>query len=146
MTIDIIALIILLTLFYSLLIWIIHKKQYFRNKLILLSTVIVFFMFIQSQLFNNLGYPTSESLPDKFLLLYVHKTKDYFIVLTRDADNMSSTPRLHKLKYSLNLQKTLVDAQESMKQGHRIIGSINNNDENYYGISFSKIKKQVPAK
>jgi len=103
-------------------------------------------MFIQSQLFNNLGYPTSESLPDKFLLLYVHKTKDYFIVLTRDADNMSSTPRLHKLKYSLNLQKTLVDAQESMKQGHRIIGSINNNDENYYGISFIEIKKQVPAK
>ena len=146
MTINVISLIILLTLLYSLLIWIIHKKQYFRQKVILLITVIIFFLFIQSQLFNNLGYPSTEPLPDKFLLLYVHKTQDSFIVLIKDADNSSSMPRLHKLNYSLNLQKTLVDAEESIRQGHQIIGSTNDNEENYYGIRFNKIKKRVPVK
>ena len=96
--------------------------------------------------YNNLGYPTTEKLPDKFHLLHVYKSDNKFVILIKNASN-NKEPRVYKLNYSKQLDKILNEATTNLNNGHNIIGIIDNNkNDNYYGIAFKKIKKQLPVK
>jgi hypothetical protein len=143
---NIIFIVILLTIVYASLVYIIIKNINFKNKIILSISVLIFFIITQLYFFNNLGYPTTEKLPDKFHLLHVYKSDNKFIILIKNATN-NKEPRVYKLNYSKQLDKILNEATTNLNNGHNIIGIIDNNkNDNYYGIAFKKIKKQLPVK
>tara|TARA_B100001250_G_scaffold411151_1_gene439158 strand:- start:6662 stop:7075 length:414 start_codon:yes stop_codon:yes gene_type:complete len=136
----------LLTIVYGALIYLIIKNIDFKNKIILSISVLIFFVITQFYFFNNLGYPTTEKLPNKFHLLHVYKSDNKFIILIKNTRN-NEEPRVYKLNYSKQLDKILNEATTNINNGHNIIGIIDNNkNDNYYGIAFKKIKKQLPLK
>ena len=136
----------LLTIVYGALIYLIIKNIDFKNKIILSISVLIFFVITQFYFFNNLGYPTTEKLPNKFHLLHVYKSDNKFIILIKNTRN-NEEPRVYKLNYSKQLDKILNEATTNINNGHNIIGIIDNNkNDNYYGIAFKKIKKQLPVK
>ena len=136
----------LLTIVYGSLIYLIIKNIDFKNKIILSISVLIFFVITQFYFFNNLGYPTTEKLPNKFHLLHVYKSDNKFIILIKNTRN-NEEPRVYKLNYSKQLDKILNEATTNINNGHNIIGIIDNNkNDNYYGIAFKKIKKQLPLK
>ncbi len=136
----------LLTAVYASLVYIIIKNIDFKNKIILSISVLIFFVITQFYFFNNLGYPTTEKLPNKFHLLHVYKSDNKFIILIKNTRN-NEEPRVYKLNYSKQLDKILNEATTNINNGHNIIGIIDNNkNDNYYGIAFKKIKKQLPLK
>ena len=136
----------LLTIVYGTLIYLIIKNIDFKNKIILSISVLIFFVITQFYFFNNLGYPTTEKLPNKFHLLHVYKSDNKFIILIKNTRN-NEEPRVYKLNYSKQLDKILNEATTNINNGHNIIGIIDNNkNDNYYGIAFKKIKKQLPLK
>lgn len=136
----------LLTIVYGSLIYLIIKNIDFKNKIILSISVLIFFVITQFYFFNNLGYPTTEKLPNKFHLLHVYKSDNKFIILIKNTRN-NEEPRVYKLNYSKQLDKILNEATTNINNGHNIIGIIDNNkNDNYYGIAFEKIKKQLPLK
>ena len=106
MTNNIIFIVILLTIVYASLVYIIIKNINFKNKIILSISVLIFFIITQLYFFNNLGYPTTEKLPDKFHLLHVYKSDNKFIILIKNATN-NKEPRVYKLNYSKQLDKIL---------------------------------------
>ncbi len=146
MTNNIIFIVMLLTIVYGSLIYLIIKNIDFKNKIILSISVLIFFVITQFYFFNNLGYPTTEKLPNKFHLLHVYKSDNKFIILIKNTRN-NEEPRVYKLNYSKQLDKILNEATTNINNGHNIIGIIDNNkNDNYYGIAFKKIKKQLPLK
>ncbi|MBC8297347.1 MAG: hypothetical protein H8E55_16330 [Pelagibacterales bacterium] len=146
MTNNIIFIVMLLTIVYGALIYLIIKNIDFKNKIILSISVLIFFVITQFYFFNNLGYPTTEKLPNKFHLLHVYKSDNKFIILIKNTRN-NEEPRVYKLNYSKQLDKILNEATTNINNGHNIIGIIDNNkNDNYYGIAFKKIKKQLPLK
>ena len=146
MTNNIIFIVMLLTIVYGSLIYLIIKNIDFKNKIILSISVLIFFVITQFYFFNNLGYPTTEKLPNKFHLLHVYKSDNKFIILIKNTRN-NEEPRVYKLNYSKELDKILNEATTNLNNGHNIIGIIDNNkNDNYYGIAFKKIKKQLPLK
>ena len=69
-----------------------------------------------------------------------------FIILIKDFSE-EDIPRLYKLEYSKDLEDTLNDAMTDISNGKRVIGVIDDsNDDNHYGISIKHIKKLVPDK
>jgi len=143
---NIIFIVMLLTIVYGALIYLIIKNIDFKNKIILSISVLIFFVITQFYFFNNLGYPTTEKLPNKFHLLHVYKSDNKFIILIKNTRN-NEEPRVYKLNYSKQLDKILNEATTNINNGHNIIGIIDNNkNDNYYGIAFKKIKKQLPLK
>ena len=138
--------IILLTVIYGILIFALIKKESFKKMIYLSISILFLFLFLQVKIFDNLGYPVTLDFPDKFNILYVKKIDNQFIVLVENISN-NSLPRLYKLKYSNNLEDTLNDAMTDINNGKRVIGVIDDsNDDNYYGISIKHIKKLVPNK
>tara|TARA_B100000902_G_C27224105_1_gene871233 strand:+ start:633 stop:1073 length:441 start_codon:yes stop_codon:yes gene_type:complete len=146
MLIEIIIILFLLTSIYGYLIYIIVQKNKFTKKIFLILSISLFFIIIHFFYINNLGYPAFSSLPKKFNLLSVHKHDDSFIVLIQNL-NTEELPRLYMLNYSKNLEDTLNEAMDNKKNGHNVIGlreDVKNN--NYYGITFKKVKRNVPSK
>ena len=138
--------IILLTVVYGILIFSLIKKESFKKMIYLSISILFLFLFLQVKIFDNLGYPVTLDFPDKFNILYVKKIDNQFIVLVKNISN-NSLPRLYKLKYSNNLEDTLNDAMTDINNGKRVIGVIDDsNDDNYYGISIKHIKTLVPNK
>ncbi len=143
---NIVFIIISLTIIYGILVYILLKKVDFRKMIYLSISILIFFIFLQIQIFNNLGYPITSDLPKKFDILYVKKSENQFIILIKDLST-KSLPRLYKLKYSNNLEDSLNDAMNEINNGKRIIGVIDDsNVNNYYGISIKHIKTIVPDK
>jgi len=139
---------LLLTLIYGYLIYLIIKVTNFKSKIILVLSIIVFFIAIYSQIFSNLGYPTIDNLPSKFKIISIYKLEDKknFIILARDLES-ESLPRLYILNYSKKLDDTLSQAFGDIKKGYNVIGEITNDfSQNYYGIQFKRIEKRLPLK
>ena len=146
MLIEIIIILFLLTLVYGYLIYIIIQKNKFTKKILLVSSIGLFFIITHFFYINNLGYPVFSHLPKKFNLLSVHKYDNSFIVLIKNL-NTENLPRLYMLNYSKNLEDILNEAMNNKKNGQNIIGLIENTkNNNYYGITFKKVKRNVPSK
>jgi hypothetical protein len=146
MLIEIIIILFLLTLLYGYLIYIIIQKNKFTKKILLVLSIGLFFVITHFFYINNLGYPAFSHLPKKFNLLSVHKYDNSFIVLIKNL-NTEDLPRLYMLDYSKNLDDTLNEAMNNKKNGQNIIGFIENTkNNNYYGITFRKVKRNVPSK
>ena len=146
MLIEIIIILFLLTLVYGYLIYIIIQKNKFTKKILLVLSIGLFFVITHFFYINNLGYPTFSHLPKKFNLLTVHKYDNSFIVLIKNLDT-EDLPRLYMLDYSKNLEDILNEAMNNKKNGQNIIGLIENTkNNNYYGITFKKVKRNVPSK
>ena len=143
---NILLIIISLTIIYGILVYILLKKVSFKKMIYLSISILVFFIFLQIKIFDSLGYPVTSDLPKSFDILYVKKSESQFIVLIKDLSE-KGIPRLYKLKYSNNLEDTLNDAMTDINNGKRVIGVIDDsNDDNYYGISIKHIKTLVPNK
>ncbi|MEC9206103.1 MAG: hypothetical protein VYE31_02805 [Pseudomonadota bacterium] len=148
MLFNIIFIILLLTIIYGYLIYLIIKVTDFKSKIILVLSIIVLFIGIYSQIFSNLGYPTTDNLPPKFKIISMYKLEDRknFIVLAQDLEN-NSLPRLYLLNYSKKLDNILSQAFGDIQKGYNIIGEITDDySQNYYGIKFKKIEKRLPLK
>ena len=140
--------IILLTLIYGYLIYLVIVNTNFERKIILVLSILIFFIVLQLQIFQNLGYPSSDDLPKNFKLISVHKLDEQksFIILATDL-KIGSIPRLYMLNYSRKLDATLSKALGDIGKGYNIIGEITDDQsQNYYGIQFKRIKKQLPLK
>ena len=99
-----------------------------------------------NSLLNITGYPSSSALPKKFNLLYVKIINDDIFLLVDDIE-LNSYPRLHILDYSQSLEDELKQALSDLKNGNRTIGEIDRNvSDNDYGITFKKVKKNIPVK
>ena len=146
MIIDIIIIMLVLLITYTYLLYLLFKKESFRKMIILSSSIILFFVIIFGSLLNISGFPSSSELPGKFNLLYVKIiNKDIFVLI--DDIEINSYPRLHILEYSQSLEDELKQASYDLKNGNKTIGEIDrkvaNND---YGITFKKVKKNIPIK
>ncbi|MDG2159689.1 MAG: hypothetical protein P8L33_05930 [Gammaproteobacteria bacterium] len=143
---DILLTIIALTIIYGTLLYMLFKIYDFKKMIYLSFSILIFFVFLQIKIFNNLGYPVISELPEKFNILFVKKSDDEFIVLLKDISD-NSLPRLYILKYSNNLEDILNEAMSKIDNGKRIIGIIDHSSvNNYYGISIKDMKKIVPDK
>ena len=60
MLFDILFIIILLTLIYGYLIYLVIIQTNFKNKVMLVLSILLLFVAIQFEFFKNLGYPSSE--------------------------------------------------------------------------------------
>ncbi|MBS83101.1 MAG: hypothetical protein CMD65_03085 [Gammaproteobacteria bacterium] len=147
MIIDIVLVIILITLIYGFLIHKVIIQSKINKKILYVFSIFIFFLFIQFKYFDNLGYPVSEKLPDRFYLMHVYKTNDnQLILLVKDFDS-NILPRLYKLKYSKKLEETLNNAMNDINKGLNILGVIDDKQSNNnYGIQFKSIEKQLPTK
>jgi len=147
MIIDIVLVIILITLIYGFLIHKVIIQSKINKKILYVFSIFIFFLFIQFKYFDNLGYPVSEKLPDRFYLMHVYKTNDnQLILLVKDFDS-NILPRLYKLKYSKKLEETLNNAMNDINNGLNILGVIDDKQSNNnYGIQFKSIEKQLPTK
>ena len=95
---------------------------------------------------NTMGYPIKSDLPNRFQLLYVKIINDDIFILVRDIDSNSS-PRLHVLNHSNSLEDDLKNASQDLNEGKKTIGQIDKKiSNNYYGITFKEIKRNIPAK
>ncbi|MED5429988.1 MAG: hypothetical protein VX864_01140 [Pseudomonadota bacterium] len=144
---NIILIILLLTIIYGYLIILVIKKTNFKNKIVLVLSIIFFFIAIQFEFFGNLGYPTMEDIPKKFKLISIYRDDSKkFYLLVKDIDNRLP-PRLYSLNYSKNLDDTLSQASSDIEKGFNIIGEkTNDHSQNYYGIRFKRIKQSLPLK
>tara|TARA_B100001750_G_C15429957_1_gene557658 strand:- start:633 stop:1079 length:447 start_codon:yes stop_codon:yes gene_type:complete len=148
MLFNIIFIIILLTLIYGYLVYLISIHSNFKRKVLLVLSVLLLFIVIQFEFFKNLGYPSSDNLPQHFRLISLHKQDNQksFILLVKDLKN-DSPPRLHILSYSKKLDDTLSKAFGDIEKGYNIVGEItDDHSQNYYGIQFKRIKKKLPLK
>ena len=144
MSFNIIFIIILLTLIYGYLVYLISIHLNFKRKVLLVLSVLLLFIAIQFEFFKNLGYPSSDDLPQHFRLISLHKQDNQknFILLVKDLKNVSP-PRLHILNYSKKLDDTLSKAFG----GYNIDGeTTDDHSQNHYGIQFKRIKKKLPLK
>ena len=143
---DIILLTSVLLVTYTYLVYLILKKEIFKNMIILSSSIILFFILVFVGLTNISGYPSSSNLPKQFNLLYVKTINEEIIILLKDIES-DSYPRLHILKYSQSLEDELKKASLDLKNGVKTIGEIDTSiSNNHYGITFRKIKKNIPIK
>ena len=143
---DIILLTSVLLVTYTYLVYLILKKEMFKNMIILSSSIILFFILVFAGLTNISGYPSSSNLPKQFNLLYVKTINEEIIILLKDIES-DSYPRLHILKYSQSLEDELKKASLDLKNGVKTIGEIDTSiSNNHYGIIFRKIKKNIPVK
>ena len=143
---DIILLTSVLLVTYTYLVYLILKKEIFKNMIILSSSIILFFILVFVGLTNVSGYPSSSNLPKQFNLLYVKTINEEIIILLKDIES-DSYPRLHILKYSQSLEDELKKASLDLENGVKTIGKIDTNiSNNHYGITFRKIKKNIPVK
>ena len=146
MLIEIIIILIALTLIYGYLIYIVVQRNKLTKKITLILSIGLFFVVTHLFYMNNLGYPAFSNLPKKFNLLSVHKYNNSFIVLIKKL-NTEDLPRLYMLDYSKQLEDTLNQAINDKKSGQNIVGVIENTENNnYYGITFKKVKRNVPSK
>ena len=145
MFIDIIiALILLIT--YTYLLYLLFKKEPFQKMIILSSSILLFFFIIFGSLLNISGFPSSSELPKKFNLLYVKIINEDIFILIDDIE-LNTHPRLHVLDYSQSLEDELKQASSDLKNGKKTIGEIDRNfSNNDYGITFKKVKKNIPVK
>ena len=147
MIFEIILIILFITLIYGFLIHKIIIQIETKNKILLVLSIFLFFIFIQFKYFDNLGYPVSEDLPEKFYLLNVYKTDNNELILLIKDPSTSALPRLYKLKYTKKLEETLSAAMNNLNKGLNMIGVIDQKlSNNNYGIYFRTIKKQLPTK
>ena len=143
---DMIFILLLILVIYSYLIYLLFKKESFKKMLILSSSIFLFFVIIFYSLINIQGYPIRSELPEKFNLLYVKIINQDIIVLVKDI-NSALYPRLHILDHSESLEDELKAASSDLKEGKNIIGIINMKDsDNYYGIMFKEVKRNIPSK
>ena len=148
MLFDILFIIILLTLIYGYLIYLVIIQTNFKNKVMLVLSILLLFVAIQFEFFKNLGYPSSDNLPKNFKLISIYKQDDQksFILLIKDFNN-ESPPRLHSLNYSKKLDDTLSQAFGDIEKGYDIVGEITDDySQNHYGLQFKRIKKRLPLK
>lgn len=148
MSFNIIFIIILLTLIYGYLVYLISIHLNFKRKVLLVLSVLLLFIAIQFEFFKNLGYPSSDDLPQHFRLISLHKQDNQknFILLVKDLKN-DSPPRLHILNYSKKLDDTLSKAFGDIEKGYNIVGeTTDDHSQNHYGIQFKRIKKKLPLK
>ena len=148
MSFNIIFIIILLTLIYGYLVYLISIHLNFKRKVLLVLSVLLLFIAIQFEFFKNLGYPSSDDLPQHFRLISLHKQDNQknFILLVKDLKN-DSPPRLHILNYSKKLDDTLSKAFGDIEKGYNIVGeTTDDHSQNHYGIQFKTIKKKLPLK
>tara|TARA_Y100000590_G_scaffold102939_4_gene117025 strand:+ start:26807 stop:27250 length:444 start_codon:yes stop_codon:yes gene_type:complete len=144
---NVIFIILFLTLIYSYLIFLIIRQTAFKNKIILITSILLFFIAIQLEYFKNLGYPTSEDIPEKFKLISIYKNDDkQFILMIKNLDNQLP-PRLYTLNYSKKLDDTLSQAFGDIEKGYNLIGEKTNDySQNHYGIKFKRVKQRLPLK
>ena len=114
--------------------------------IILSFSIILFFTIIFNSLINISGYPSSSELPKKFNLLYVKIINDDILLLLDDIRS-NSYPRLYILNHSQSLEDELKKASLDLKNGNNTIGEIDRKiSNNDYGITFRKVKKNIPVK
>tara|TARA_B100001564_G_scaffold30886_1_gene22692 strand:- start:129 stop:569 length:441 start_codon:yes stop_codon:yes gene_type:complete len=143
---NMIFILLLILVVYTYLIYLLFKKESFKKMLLLSSSILLFFVIIFYSLINIQGYPIRSDLPDKFNLLYVKIINQDVIILVKDF-NSASYPRLHILDHSMSLEHELKTATSELKEGKNIIGIINKKDsDNYYGIMFKEVKRNIPSK
>ena len=141
---DIILLIFILLVSYTYLVYLILKKEIFKNMIILSSSIILFFILVFLGLINISGYPSSSNLPNQFNLLYVKIINEEIIILLKDIES-DSYPRLHILKHSRSLEDELKKASLDLKNGVKTIGEIDTSiSNNHYGITFRKSPNRNP--
>ena len=137
-----------MTLIYGYLVYLISIHLNFKRKVLLVLSVLLLFIAIQFEFFKNLGYPSSDDLPQHFRLISLHKQDNQknFILLVKDLKN-DSPPRLHILNYSKKLDDTLSKAFGDIEKGYNIVGeTTDDHSQNHYGIQFKRIKKKLPLK
>ncbi len=143
---NIIFVLVLILVIYTYIIYLLFKKESFKKMLILSGSIFLFFIIIFYSLINIQGYPIRSELPEKFNLLYVKIINQDIILLVKEI-NSNSYPRLHILDHSESLEDELKNASSEIKEGKNIIGIINKiNSENYYGIVFKEVKRNIPSK
>lgn len=143
---NIIFVLVLILVIYTYIIYLLFKKESFKKMLILSGSIFLFFIIIFYSLINIQGYPIRSELPEKFNLLYVKIINQDIIILVKEI-NSNSYPRLHILDHSESLEDELKNASSEIKEGKNIIGVINKiNSENYYGIVFKEVKRNIPSK
>tara|TARA_Y100000741_G_C18133781_1_gene510211 strand:- start:42 stop:482 length:441 start_codon:yes stop_codon:yes gene_type:complete len=143
---NIIFVLLLILVIYTYIIYLLFKKESFKKMLILSGSIFLFFIIIFYSLINIQGYPIRSELPEKFNLLYVKIINQDIILLVKEI-NSDSYPRLHILDHSESLEDELKNASSELKEGKNIIGVINKiNSENYYGIVFKEVKRNIPSK
>jgi len=143
---NIIFVLLLILVIYTYIIYLLFKKESFKKMLILSGSIFLFFITIFYSLINIQGYPIRSELPEKFNLLYVKIINQDIILLVKEI-NSDSYPRLHILDHSESLEDELKNASSELKEGKNIIGVINKiNSENYYGIVFKEVKRNIPSK
>ena len=143
---NIIFVLVLILVIYAYIIYLLFKKESFKKMLILSGSIFLFFIIIFYSLINIQGYPIRSELPEKFNLLYVKIINQDIILLVKEI-NSNSYPRLHILDHSESLEDELKNASSEIKEGKNIIGVINKiNSENYYGIVFKEVKRNIPSK
>ena len=143
---DIIIILTALLITYTYLVFLLFKKESFKKMLILSFSIILFFIVMFNSLLNISGYPSSSGLPQKFNLLYVKIINDDILILIDDIRS-NSYPRLYILNHSQSLEEELKKASFDLKNGNNTVGEIDKNiSNNDYGITFKKVKKNIPVK
>ena len=145
MIITIISIIFLIVLIYGVLIHKLIMGDSFNRPILSIISILILFVTLHLLYFSNLGYPVNNSLPDEFKLQYFVKDEDNLYLMVDGLDG--KPPRLHVLDYSANLEKILNEAIAKQKQGKIMIGKvIHANENDYYGIIFNDLERNLPSK
>ena len=119
-----------------------------KSSMIIITT---FFYILTYDSFKNLiGWPSSDSLPDRFRLVaaqiyepnaLISSEGSIFLWIT-DMDNLAglSTPRSYSIKYNKDVHERISKALVSLKNGIPQMGE--NVDENKKNIISSVLKKE----
>ena len=145
MIISIISIIFSIVLIYGVLIHKLLTGDSLKRPVLSIISMLLLFVTLHLFYFSNLGYPVKSSLPDKFKLQYFVKDEGNLYLMVDGLNG--NPPRLHVLDYSANLEKVLNEAIAKQKQGKIMIGKvIHANENDYYGIIFNDLERNLPSK
>lgn len=134
----------LLLLIYIFLIHYFIKNKVFLTKLLIVSSISIFFIFLYQSIRNNEGYATSDQLPQSFYILNSYVYKDSVLILVKEKN---SNPRLYKINKSLKLNKFLKKYKGLKNDGQDVVVKKDKkNNKDSLGMYIESVQKKLPLK
>jgi hypothetical protein len=120
-------------------------------KLIAVIVVSVFYWVQYQSLLQYRGWPTTDSLPDEFVLIAteVHEPdlskgdEGVMYWWVREGGNPHLPPRVYQLPYQVKLHEKAAEVVQEQKQGAQFLGKSGNaaDSNSGFGVSFERISK-----
>ena len=134
----------LLLLIYIFLIHYFIKNKTFLTKILIVSSISIFFIFLYQSIRSNEGYATSDQLPQSFYILNSYVYKDSVLILVKEKN---SNPRLYKINKSLKLNKFLKKYKGLKNDGQDVVVKKDKkNNKDSLGMYIESVQKKLPLK